>query len=191
MDHLPAEVVHQIFSHLKFKDAAAARMSGRRYADIGAEYLVTRVRFFTEKGSVKRLRNFAKHPDMCKRIKTIVYEGNLLGNRCYHDYRDHFKEDHHAASGGLPSKPAEGASNRSLRLYNRNYEKWEDGIKQDFDEYRDAYEAQQELLYSVKFIKTLALTTTFPNLENIQLTTTSRCGHMLSQRYCEKYKLSW
>lgn len=191
MDDLPAEVVHQIFKHFNFHDAAALRLLGKRYADIGAEYLVTRVRFFTEKGSLQRLRNFAKHPGMCKQIKTIVYEGNLLGLRCYHAYRDHFREDHHAGAGGFPQKPADGASQRTLRLYKRNYEKWEEGIQQDFNEYHAAYEAQQGVLYSRTFEKTLSSTAMFPNLEHVHLTTASRCGHNLSQRYSDTYKLSW
>lgn len=191
-DDLPAEVVHQIFSHLNFSDATASRLLARRYADIGAEYLETRIRFFTEKGSLQRLRNFAKHPGMCKRVKTIVYEGNLLGSRCYCDYRDHFKENHHTATAGdYPRPPPEGASDRTVRLHNRNHGKWEEGIKRNYDEYWDAYETQQELLHSNKFEKTLGLTVKFPNLETIQLTTASRCGHMLSQRYAEKYKMSW
>lgn len=191
MDDLPSEVIHEIFSYLNFKDATAARSMNKRYADIGAEYLETRVRFFTERGSLQRLRNFAKHPGMCKRIKTIIYEGNLLGERCYHEYRDHFKEDHHIAAGGLPREPADGASDRTRRLYKRNCEKWEEGVKKDFDEYWDAYEAQHGLLYSKKFENFLDLIATFPNLEHIKLKAATRCGHDLSQRYAEKYKLSW
>lgn len=191
-DDFPAEVVHQIFSNLNLQDVAATRLVGRRYADIGAEYLVTRVRFFTEKGSLQRLRDFAKHPGMFKGIKTVVYEGNLLGNRCYHEYRDHFREDHHTTVGGLPQQPPPGSSARSLRLYSRNSEKWEAGIKRDFDEYLTAYAAQRNLLDSKMLDRVLASSTAqFLNLENIQLTTASRCGHNLSKRYSEKYKLSW
>lgn len=191
MDDLPSEVVHQVFSYLNFKDATATRLMNKRFADIGAEYLETQFRFFTEKGSLQRLRNLAKHPGMSKRIKTIVYEGNLLGARCFHEYRDHFKEDHHIAAGGLPRKPADGASARALRLYHRNCEKWEEDIKKDFDEYYDAYEAQHTLINSKKFERSLDLIAAFPNLEHIKLRAATRCGHNLSQRYAEKYKLSW
>jgi hypothetical protein len=189
LHHLPPEVVHQVFGYLVPKDAAAFRMQAVRYAAIGREYLETRLRFFTEKNSLERLAFFSSTPDLCKRIKTIVYEGNLLGERCKHDYFNHFRLEHHA--GDCPQKPAPGASERALRLYQRNLAQWESNKGREFQHYRDLLDEQKTLVTSEQFRQALNLVSTFINLEHVQLSTETRCGHHLSQRFLEKYPLSW
>lgn len=45
MDRLPTEVIFEVCQNLDFfDDIAAFRLQGRRYADVGAESLVSRVR---------------------------------------------------------------------------------------------------------------------------------------------------
>ncbi|ETN39681.1 uncharacterized protein HMPREF1541_05907 [Cyphellophora europaea CBS 101466] len=189
MDRLPTEVIFEVCQNLDFfDDIAAFRLQGRRYADVGAESLVSRVRFFTEKNSLLRLDNFAKHPILRNRVKTVVYEGSLLASRCFHAYRDHFKQDHHGAE--LAPKPAQNASERAKRFYRRSMEKWEVDIQQKYDEYKAAYDTQQDLLHSDTFKDMFDSLHDFPKLEAVEMTTASRCGHNLSWRYGETYALN-
>lgn len=189
MHILPPEVVHQVFGYLDPKDAAAFRMQGVRYAIIGREYLETRIRFFTHKESLDRLAFFAAWPEMRKRVTTIVYEGNCLAERCKFDYFNHFKLEHHA--GEYPMKPQPGSSERALRLYQRNLTQWEAAKEKEFQHYRDLLKEQNVTLNGGQLQQTLGLLSTFPNIENIRMSTEARCGHHLSKRFLEKYPLSW
>lgn len=189
METMPSEVVHGIFDKLDFYSAVAFRMQSKRYAEIGAEHLVTRIRFFTEKHSLKRLIDLAEHTALRKSVKTIAYEGNLLALRCEHAYFDHFREIHHGDD--LPEAPPRDATDRAKRLYKRSLAQWEEDRQQNFNYFQYSYDKQQELLLDDKFISTLALVHSFPNVENIELSTLTKCGHLLSARYVEEYPLTW
>lgn len=191
IENLPTEVVHQILSHLHPKDVSRFRMQGRRYAAVGAEYLATRIRFSTDEDSLDRIAFYADNPAMAKRIDNVVYEANVLAYRTRAEYMKHFQADHHTADVSYPDKLEPDATERAKRLYNRSLAQWEAARSTDYDTYQSVYSAQQSTLHSQRLRDVLGLLAQFPNIEHIKFSTEARCGHMLSQRFLEKYPLSW
>jgi hypothetical protein len=189
LHNLPPEVIHEIFAHLELTDVGAFRRLGQRYAVIGEDYLASRLRFFTETESLARLETFAKRSALSKGIKTIIYEGNLLGHRSKTDYLEHFKNDHHADE--YPQMPENGSSNRTIRHYNRSLSQWQTSMERKFELFQGLLQEQQSLLHARYFSDALSTLTDFPNLESLELSTEARCSHRLSRRFMEKYPISW
>ena len=87
---LPDEIILSVFQHLNdFSSVAAFRLAGTRYAEIGAEVLVNRIRFHAMEDSLDRLKHFANHEAIAKNVDTVVFEGNLLAFRSLKKYFDH------------------------------------------------------------------------------------------------------
>jgi hypothetical protein len=101
MDALPPEVILVIFKNLDFKEVAALRLSNRRCAELGTEFLITKVCFHAAKDSLERLSFLLSK--FSKNIDTVVYEGNTYAERTLEQYKDHFLEHHHADSAVSPT----------------------------------------------------------------------------------------
>lgn len=189
MDKLPQEVILTIFKLTDdYNSVAALRLQGRRYAEIGAEFLITRIRFHTTEESLERLKFLGEHAGIAKPVDTITYEANLLGHRSRISYREHFKEGHHTRD--LPEVPPEGSTPRAERLYKRNMEKYEKSITDDYEAYRAAYDGQKKLLNDNLYHDIAQTVASLPNLRNINFTIATRCPHSMSRRFQEAIPLT-
>lgn len=189
IDDLPAEVLHCIFKKLDdFESVAALRLQGTRYAEIGSEYLASRIRFYTAEDSLQRLQNLINIPGVAKNIDTINYEGNLLGHRSLRTFRLHFKQVHHVHEA--PAHPGEYATKREMRLYQRNMNKYEKKIHDDYLKHDASYKKQRSAFQSELMQDALAALTNLPKLRHVNLSTGTSCAHSLSKRYQEAFDLT-
>lgn len=189
MDNCPAEVIHEIFKCLDFPAATALRLQGRLYANVGAEYLITCLRFHTSEKSLERLYNIATHPGLCKAVHTVIYEGNILAQHTREVYKGHFDADHPGPLS-MPVEIGDNASPRALRLYERNLAKFENNITGHYRKYKEAFKKQQKVLASTQFLDATAFIRAFPKLKNVEFTTGARCGHTLSARFQEENEIA-
>ncbi|KAK5056562.1 hypothetical protein LTR84_012093 [Exophiala bonariae] len=187
MDDFPDEVVLKICGYLDFKDLASLRCVTRRLAQVGAEILVKRVRFHVGHDSLQRLKAIAAHNVLCKSVETVVFEGNLLANvGCVHAFTLHFDSDNLTAD--RPSSPPYGATEREMRLFDRNLHKYQTEINNKFLRYRDFYDTQQAILKSDSYTSLISDSIKrFPKLKKIALTTVGRCRHVLSERFMDMF----
>lgn len=186
MDRFPDELLVKTLGHLDFKDVATLRRVNKRFAEVGAEALVRRVRFHYTKESLVRLNGIANHPVLSKYVETVVYEGNILANvACIHAYAAHYDLDHHHFE--RPAPPSVDATTRESRLYSRNMAKFANEISIRFENYRNLFDTQQALL---KAPPSSALPTSlphFPKLKKVVLFTVGRCKHVLSDRFVKAF----
>ncbi|KIV91751.1 hypothetical protein PV10_06258 [Exophiala mesophila] len=183
MDRFPDELLVKTLGHLDFKDVATMRRVNKRFAEVGAEVLVRRVRFHFTKESLTRLKDIANHPVLSKNVESVVYEGNILANvACIHAYAAHYDLDHHHLDH--PAPPSDDASDRESRLYARNMSKFANEISARFDNYRNLFQAQQELIEAPDLPTSLPH---FPKLKKVVLFTVGRCKHVLSDRFLKAF----
>ena len=185
MDDFPDEVVLKICRYLDFKDLASLRCVTRRLAQVGAEILVKRVRFHVSQDSLERLKAIASHNVLCKSVETVVFEGNLLANvGCVHAFTLHFDN----LTAERPSSPPYGATEREMRLFDRNLAKYQTEINNKSLRYRKTYDTQQAILKSESYTTTISDSIQrFPKLKKIVLTTVGRCKHVLSGRFMDMF----
>ncbi|KPI39224.1 uncharacterized protein AB675_5104 [Cyphellophora attinorum] len=186
MDALPPEVILVIFKNLDFKEVAALRLSSRRCAELGAEFLITKVCFHAAKDSLERLSFLLSK--FSKTIDTVVYEGNTYAERTLEQYKDHFLEHHHADSA--PVKPADDAPARDQRLYKRNKAKYDAAVLNDYNNFQKAYRGQQAVLTSATYANALSCLRRLPKLRHLTLTTGTRCIHSMSRRYQKAFPMT-
>ena len=187
MEDFPDEVLLKICRQLDFKDVANLRCVTRRLAQVGAEVLIKRVRFHVGQDSLQRLHTIASHHVLCKSVDTVVFEGNILANvGCVHAFTRHFDSDHHNID--RPKTPAANATDREIRLYERNRQKFQQEINTKYERYRTLYEAQQIVLKSDSYVNMIADSIPqFPKLKKVVLTTVGRCKHVLSERFMNMF----
>ena len=185
MDLCPPEVLHHIFSRLEFNGVAGLRLAGKKYAAVGTEYLVTRVRVHMSKESLLRLQAFEEHETFHKRVKSVVFEGAMVADvGCENSYAAHFDLHHHANE--KPQPLSENATQREHRLYDRNLAKFNQGVLQKYQRCRNLYDQQQALLADDLLEEVIGnVTEAFPKLESLTLTNVGRCKHSLSERFLE------
>lgn len=187
METCPDEVLLKICARLDFQTVANLRRVSTRFAEVGAEALVTRVRFHCSQDSLERLHAIASHQVFSKYVDAVVFEGNILANvGCVHTYSAHYELDHH--KNERPAAPGRNATEREKRLYERNVVKFTREISQKYDRYRAFYDKQQKVLKSSAYQDLLAPSMLcFPRLNKITLTTIGRCKHVLSERFLEMF----
>ena len=78
-DLLPTELIHMVFKYLEPKEAAPFRWAGRLVAEIGLEYLISKVHLQLNERSYDRLFAIAAHPVVSKYIVELEYENEGLG----------------------------------------------------------------------------------------------------------------
>ncbi|KAJ9609193.1 hypothetical protein H2200_006965 [Cladophialophora chaetospira] len=187
MDKLPDEVLVKICALLDFQSNANLRLGGKRYAEVGAEALVKRIRFHCTDESLQRLHTLAQHNVLCKYVDTVVFEGNLLAAvPCIHTYQGHYMLDHHQHERPQPSP--KNATAREKRLYDRNMAKFTRDIQKKYDRYLDLFTKQQKILSSSAYNDMIDPSMLrFPRLTKIALSTVGRCKHVLSGRFLESF----
>lgn len=187
MEEWADEVLLQICSHLDFKDVANFRRVNKHFAEVGAEALVTKVRFHCSQESLERLNAIANHNVFNKYVDTIVFEGNILANvGCIHTYSAHYDLEHH--KNERPQPPGKDATAREKRLYDRNLSKFDRDILLKYERYRAFYERQQKVLQSTAYDDLISPSIPlFPRLNKIVLSTVGRCKHVLSKRFLEMF----
>jgi len=187
MEQCPDEVLVKICGRLNFESLANLRLANKRLAEIGAEALVTKVRFHCSQSSLQRLNALATHDVFCKYVDTVVFEGNILANiGCIHAYSAHYELEHH--KNERPQPPPRNASAREKRLFERNLLKFQKEIEDKYDRYHDVFEAQQRLITGTAYADLLGPSVNrFPRLNKIALNTVGRCKHVLSERFLETF----
>ena len=78
MDTSPQERLHIRCKCIFAQDVKSFRLMNRRFASIGAEYLLTQVHLIFEKESVRRLGAISRYPVISRTIKLLFYEFTLL-----------------------------------------------------------------------------------------------------------------
>ena len=73
-DHLPAELIHMVFTYLEPTEAALFRWAGRVVAEIGLQYLAPTVHLKLNEESYDRLLAIAEHPVVSKYVVKLEYE---------------------------------------------------------------------------------------------------------------------
>jgi hypothetical protein len=184
----PTEVIQAVFKQLDENDVAKFRLTAKRYAEIGAEYLVSRIRFFTAVDSIERLELFDANPTLSKHVTTVTYEGVHLASRCRHLFENHFRHEQHAEA--MPEIPPDGASSRAKRFYKRSMEKFEKAVLDKYTVYKDAYDSQRDLLVSDRFEEALFTVSRFPKVRHLTLHNAIKCTHSLSERFQESFPLT-
>ncbi|KEF63486.1 uncharacterized protein A1O9_01464 [Exophiala aquamarina CBS 119918] len=183
MEDFPDEVLLKICRHLNFTDVSNLRCVTSRFAPIGAEVLIKRVRFHVSQVSLERLDAIASHQVLSKAVDTVFFEGNILANvGCIHAFSRHFEADHHNID--RPKTPGADATDREVRLYERNRQKFQQEISTKYERYRKLYDAQQTILNSGTYATLIAGSISqFPKLRKVVLSTVGRCKHVLSERF--------
>jgi hypothetical protein len=184
----PTEVIQAVFRQLDQSDVAKLRLTAKRYSEIGAEYLVSQIRFFTATDSIERLEHFDAKPALSKHVTTITYEGVHLALRCRHLFENHFRHEQHAEA--MPETPPNGASSRAKRFYKRSMEKFEKAVLDMYTTYKIAYDSQQDLFVSDRYEEALSAISRFPKLRHLTLHNAIKCTHSLSKRFQESFPLT-
>ena len=187
MDKLPDEVLVKISALLDFQSNANLRLASKRFAEVGAEALIKRVRFHCTEESMQRLHDIAHHGALCKYVDTIVFEGNLLaGVPCIHTFQAHYSLEHHRHE--RPDPPSKTATSREKRLYERNVAKFNSEIEKKHVKYLDLFSKQQKILSSAVYSEMIDPSILrFPRLTKIALSTVGRCKHVLSGRFLDSF----
>lgn len=187
MDDFSDEVVLNICRYLDFKDLASLRCVTPRLAQVGAEILVKRVRFHVGQDSLQRLSAIASHNVLCRSVETVVFEGNLLANvGCVHAFTLHFDSEN--MNTERPSSPAHDATEREIRLFDRNLAKYQQELNNKYTRYRNFYDTQQAVLKSDAYATLISDSVQrFPKLKKVVLTTVGRCKHVLSERFMDMF----
>ena len=73
-DRLPSELIHTVFAYLEPKEAALFRWAGRVIAEIGLQYLTSKVYLRLREESYDRLLAVAEHPVASKCVVELEYE---------------------------------------------------------------------------------------------------------------------
>ncbi|KAL6249717.1 hypothetical protein RBB50_003572 [Rhinocladiella similis] len=187
MQQCPDEVLLKVCRLLDFKSLASFRLTTKRLAGIGAEALVSKVRFHCSQDSLQRLNTLATHDVFCKNVETVVFEANILANiGCIHSYSAHYELEHHRDE--RPQPPPRNATDREKRLFERNLAKFQKEIENKYDRYRQVLDDQQNLIKGPTYSELLGPSIRrFPRLTKIELNTVGRCKHVLSERFLETF----
>ncbi|KAJ9642241.1 uncharacterized protein PV06_03199 [Exophiala oligosperma] len=189
MQQCPDEVLLKVCRLLDFKSLASFRLTAKRLAAIGAEALVSKVRFHCSQDSLQRLNAIANHDVFCKNVETVVFEANILANiGCIHSYSAHYELEHHREE--RPQPPPRHATDREKRLFERNLAKFQKEIENKYDRYRQVLNDQQDLIKGTTYSEVLGPSIRrFPRLTKIALNTVGRCKHVLSERFLETFAI--
>lgn len=183
---LPTELWQIVCHSLKSNDLLQLRLVNKNLAAVAGEVLIRHVRFDTSQESLARLEAIATHDALKKGVKTLTCECGLLEQRCIHHYTQHYESQSHLGVD-KPIKPStDQKSERALRLYLRNLEKFEKLIKERYKTLCTKYDAQQ---HAIRSAKDVLARMEFPNLEEISLVTNAHLGypHSCSVGFCRRY----
>ena len=119
-DHLPAELIHMVYTYLEPTEAAAFRWAGRVVAEIGLQYLVPTVYLRLNEESYDRLLAISEYPVVSKYVVNLDYETRGLSavNRKEFDLRI-IKKMIRAQRHESSKTPNRFASARACRAYKR------------------------------------------------------------------------
>ena len=73
-DRLPTELIHMVFAYIEPKEAATFRWAGRIVAEVGLQYLTSKVCLRLREDSYDSLLTIAKHPVASKFVVEVQYE---------------------------------------------------------------------------------------------------------------------
>ena len=207
MDQLPAEVLHVICANIEQKDLFSLRLASKHLAHIGAHHIFAhgQLSFHLSEESLKRLEDVANNPTYATQIRTLSYDANFLAQlRTVENYKQQFERTshHHPDPSQRPDPPGKEASERTKRLYVRNFEKWRHGDKpkalsllewmSEHMKYKKMVVAQKDLLKDKADRRSLAaVIPQFPHLEEIVYANNARCLHMLSPRNLQRFQKSF
>lgn len=178
----PTETLHKIFTYMTPTEAAKARLTNKKLADIGIEYIVPEVFLVLTEDSFKKCEAIAQHPKIKEHVKSLVFDDfylqrldrqrwewsvKNLGVRLQYDA----KWPHLFAEG--PEHKAEVATYRRIvEQAGHHYRYTQDELDVAFARYQRYHREQSELLqgdiYLKRIIKLLA---EFHALKNIVLDT--------------------
>ena len=203
MDQLPAEVLHVICANVEQKDLFSLRLASKQFAHIGAYHIFAhgRLWFHLSEISLKRLEDVAKDPTYATQIRTLSYDANhIMPFGTFEHYKKHFEKLFRPRRdpSERPDPPPKDASERTKRLYVRNFEKWMDGDRPKLTPYEwmtehMAYqymvEEQKQLILSKPEHRRLAaMVSQLPHLEEVVYVNNARCLHGLSGRHAERFQ---
>ncbi|PGH01017.1 hypothetical protein GX51_05453 [Blastomyces parvus] len=80
LNHLPAELLHQIVQDVEYRDRKSLRLVCRRFANVCAQYMIRSCTFSTTRDSLKKLKHMATHPIFSAYIKVLSFDCSLLVN---------------------------------------------------------------------------------------------------------------
>ncbi|PGH29004.1 hypothetical protein GX50_08254 [[Emmonsia] crescens] len=130
LNHLPAELLHQIFRDVEYADRKRLRLVCRVFANVCAKYLTHSCTFSTSRDSLRKLEHMAMHPIFSAYIDVLALDCSLLVNipnqRHFHSH---------------------------LRFLNESMEQ----SRRQFSIYRPLFEAQNEIILSGEDVRTFEL----------------------------------
>jgi hypothetical protein len=189
LETAPAEVLHAICTLLCPKDVAAARLTSKVLAEIGAHHLVRQVTFYTSQSSLDRLQKVADHNVFRLYVGTVHFEANLLANLCCRScWLERFAKPGHGVRAHKLEKPKalqEPSTVREKRTHARNLRKWEEDVNKAYDNHHSLREEQQRLHQQSPELMGQVMPR-FPRLQKITFTI-GRCQHALSKRFQEDF----
>ena len=141
-NRLPSELIHIVFAYLERKEAATFRWVGRIVAEIGLQYLTSKVCLRLREESFDRLLAIAEHPVASKCVVELEYEteGLCLVNReefdqiftCTDLKSQRYESSEQEASRNVPLPSKKRTARKTKQLLNRAwllYEEYQAGHK--------------------------------------------------------------
>ncbi|KLJ05572.1 hypothetical protein EMPG_10969 [Blastomyces silverae] len=143
LDHLPAELLHQIFQDVEYRDRKSLRLVCRLFANVCIKYMTRSCTFSTTRDSLRKLKHMATHPIFSAYIEVLSLDCSLLVNI-----------------------PSQRQFHSHLRFLNESTEQ----SRRQFSIYRPLLEAQDEMIRSREDLHTFKLAIPkFPRLATLRI----------------------
>ena len=172
MNELPPEIAVFVCNRIEQADVPRLRLVSRFWNDVASAYLLRKPKLIFKQDSFDHLRDISEHPFFSKLVTRLVYEPNTLNKTNRASWERSICMKKFVAQ--FPAHPGSYASERDLRLWNRNcgkvIRKQKPYIMEELDKGWDIYQKYYKEQSSLKErdYGLIELSDTLKNLPNLR-----------------------